>query len=88
MKFCWIVTLLSAVAAGFTLIWTTLFATSAPQQAAGFANACALAIVPYVFTRAIQGLASDTRDEGVDRIVHAIDKAAAQAQEHSAKPQA
>lgn len=57
LKACWIVTLLAAAAGGLLVL--DLFmrqGASAPQEAAGAAIACALCIVPYVFTRAVEGL--------------------------------
>ncbi|MGY3265836.1 hypothetical protein [Lysobacter sp. HA35] len=52
---CWVVTLLGALIGGISII-DALNADSAPKQGAGAALACAFAIVPYVFTRAIEGM--------------------------------
>ena len=72
MKALWVLTLIGAVFGGLTIVITLGASSSAPQEAAGFAMACALAIVPYVFARAAQGLgATDTKEE-VDRIIAAI----------------
>jgi hypothetical protein len=57
VTFCWIVTVLAACMAGFQLLFTMTSAQSAPQQAAGAALAAATVIVPYVFTRAMEGFA-------------------------------
>lgn len=57
IRFCWIVTMLGACAGMLVVI--DIFMThgaSAVQQGASAAIACALCIVPYVFTRCIEGL--------------------------------
>jgi hypothetical protein len=58
MKFCWLITLLSTCF-GFLVLANVFIAKgiSAPQEAAGAAMACALCVIPYVFTRAVEGLA-------------------------------
>lgn len=56
----------------FTL--TLAAATSAPQQAAGYAMSCALAVVPYVLARAMQGMTKNRIELAADRIVAAIEK--------------
>lgn len=57
VRICWIVTLLAACGAAFQLFDVFVRGgLSAPQQAAGAALACALCVIPYVFTRAIEGL--------------------------------
>jgi hypothetical protein len=55
-KICWIITFFAACAAGLMLFGTFKTASSAPQEAAGAALAIAVAIIPYVFTRAVAGL--------------------------------
>jgi hypothetical protein len=52
---CWIVTLIGAVIGSISII-DALNADSAPKQGAAGALACAFAVVPYVFTRAIEGM--------------------------------
>lgn len=53
----WLVTLLSACVGGF-LLFAALNAEAAPAQGAAAAVACGFAIIPYVFTRAIEGMSS------------------------------
>jgi hypothetical protein len=55
-KLCWALTLVGTLAAGGVLALTILTATGAPQQAAGAAVSVAVAVIPYVFTRAVEGL--------------------------------
>jgi hypothetical protein len=56
-KICWCVTLLVVCLAGFDLVGVVLnTSASAIQQAAGAALVVAACIVPYVFTRCIEGL--------------------------------
>jgi hypothetical protein len=55
---CWIVTGLATLVAALIAVPVLLSGeASAPQQGAAGAMACALAIIPYVFTRAIEGMA-------------------------------
>lgn len=74
MTALWILTLIGAAFGGFTVLVTLAASQSAPQEAAGFAMACALAVVPYVFTKAIEGMGSTTREEEADRIIAALNR--------------
>ena len=56
LKFSWIVTLICTVIAALIAFGTMFNAKSAPQEAAGFAMALAFVVIPYVFTRAVEGL--------------------------------
>jgi hypothetical protein len=66
---------LGSLAATITLLMTMARAQSAPQEAAGFAMACALAIIPYVFARSID-LTSDKLESLARRQADAAEKAA------------
>jgi hypothetical protein len=57
VKLCWALTLVLTLIAGAVLVLTLLTASGAPQQAAGAAVAAAIAVVSYVFTRAVEGMA-------------------------------
>jgi hypothetical protein len=57
-KLCWIVTFFAACAAALIVFDTLVKAQSAPQQAAGAALALAVAVIPYVFTRAVAGISA------------------------------
>lgn len=74
MPILWFLTLLSSLLAALTILFTTVAGQSAPQQAAGYAMACALAIVPYVFTRAVEAIKGPDRGESTRRIVDAIER--------------
>jgi hypothetical protein len=54
--FFWILTVLGSLMAAGVLVITVLLATGAPQQAAGAAIACAVAIIPYVLARAVEAI--------------------------------
>jgi hypothetical protein len=56
LKICWGITLLMSCAAAIGLVATFAAAASAPQEAAGAAMVAATCIVPYVFTRCVEGL--------------------------------
>ena len=51
-KLVYVLPFLGAILGGMQLL-SSLIATSAPQQAAGAAMAAALAVIPYVFARAL-----------------------------------
>lgn len=51
----WIVTLLGACIGGF-LLFAAFSAQAAPAQGAAAAVAVGCAVIPYVFTRAVEGL--------------------------------
>lgn len=73
MNFLWLVTVLSSTLAALVVAFTTLSSASAPQQAAAYAGACALAIIPYVFSRAVEMMTSKKDAQGTERIVSALD---------------
>lgn len=52
--------LLGALLGGLQFVDTVVRATSAPQEAAGMATACAWAVIPYVFARSIEMLRSSS----------------------------
>ncbi len=54
---CWFGTIMGACAGAFFMSSVFGSATSAPQEAAGAAMAVALAVIPYVFTRALSEMA-------------------------------
>jgi hypothetical protein len=60
-KICWGITAFATLPAAICLLATFSGSASAPQEAAGAAMACAIVIIPYVFTRAIEGLAQPAR---------------------------
>lgn len=83
ISFFFSLTALGAVAGALMLGLTLAGSQSAPQQAAGAAIALALAIIPYVFSRCIQIVVSETyRREENQRLV---DKLAAIERTLSAK---
>lgn len=52
-KIVWILPLLGSLLGGLVGVATALMADSSPKEAAGFALACALALIPYVLARSI-----------------------------------
>ncbi len=69
MIICWIIALLGAGFGGLFLIVGLNAANGAPQEA----SVAALAIVPYCFARAVQGLRGTPIDE-LERIRQALEK--------------
>lgn len=55
-KLCYLITLLACVVAG-VLFLGSFAAASAPQEAAAASMAVAAAAIPYIFSRAVEGLA-------------------------------
>lgn len=75
--FFYALALLGSVAGGLYVLLVTASARSAPQEAAGYAGACAFAVVPYVFARAYDLLSNrDTKEqlELMKRAVKALEK--------------
>lgn len=75
MSFVWVLTMMCTLASGLVILFTMSGAHSAPQEAAGYAMACALSIVPYVFARAGESIIKASQRDGADRIVEAIEAA-------------
>lgn len=57
----WVVTLISTIA-GAAMLWEAVKTNMAPAQGAAAAVACGLAVVPYVFTRALESLQFPRKD--------------------------
>jgi uncharacterized alpha/beta hydrolase family protein len=57
MAFLWILVMLGSTIGGFFVVGLFVYAKSAPQEASMAATAVAFAVIPYVFTRAFEGLA-------------------------------
>lgn len=74
MGFFWVISVIGSVLGGLNILFTMAAATSAPQQAGGYALSCALAIVPYVLARSMQAMAKSRTDIAADRIIAAIEK--------------
>jgi hypothetical protein len=60
MKFFWVCVALAAALAALVLVGGLATANGAPQQAAVAAVAVAIAVIPYIFARAIEGWESAT----------------------------
>jgi len=58
-KLCWFGAMVGAGFGGFVAFVTIVSASGPPQEAAGAAMGCVIAIVPYVFARSIQELFRD-----------------------------
>lgn len=56
VAFFWAITWIASVIAGLILAWTLTSAKGAPQEASGAALAMAFAVIPYVFTRALEAM--------------------------------
>ncbi len=52
----YVFSLLGSIAGLLVIIGTLLVADSAPKEAAGYAMACALAVVPYVMARSARNV--------------------------------
>lgn len=56
MQFLWVCTLLASVIAAVVLVGGLTMAKGAPQEASVAGIALCIAVIPYVFTRAIEGI--------------------------------
>jgi sugar phosphate permease len=61
--------IISCLIAGLVLLMTFTASKGAPQEAAGAAVAAAIAIIPYVFSRAVAELAGSRAEEQGDEII-------------------
>ena len=61
--FFWVISLLSAIGAGMLLFFTIMSSNGAPQEAAGAAMSCAVAIIPYIFARAFEKLGATPNEK-------------------------
>ena len=69
MRFFWLSTGIFAVFAALVLFATLPGAKGSPQEASGAATALCCAVIPYVFTRAIEGWQTATwRREILDEV--------------------
>jgi formate/nitrite transporter FocA (FNT family) len=60
----WLITILGALFGALLFAQSFTSANGAPQQAAGAAMACAAAVLPYVFARAIEKISQISKSEG------------------------
>jgi hypothetical protein len=87
--FCWSVTILSCAIAAYFLFDALLGGgKSAPQQAAEAAIALGFAIIPYCFTRAIEGLVFDSSRSDIIAALKSIERAQVKAGTPIGPPQA
>ena len=67
-SFCWFITALASCAAGYLVVVTAASAQGEPQDTNSYLLALTIVLVPYVFTRAVEGLARSLGEEnGPDR---------------------
>lgn len=74
MKVFWLLPILGAVLGSLVFLLTLGAARGAPQEAAGYAMAMAIAVIPYVLTRAIQFMTDSQVQIDVKRIADAVEK--------------
>jgi len=74
--FCWIICLFASVISALFLISGLSAAESAPQEASIAAISVAIVIIPYVFTRAIEGFykSNETFEEQNEEIISLLKK--------------
>ncbi len=61
MHFFWFCTALAAIAGGVVLLATLILGEGTPKVTAGATIALCIVVIPYVFTRAIEGWQTATR---------------------------
>ena len=72
MAFFWIVTIICTGFSALIVAFTLVASQGAPQQAAGFAMACAVSIIPYVFCRSMAALI--TKRSELQPLIHTLNK--------------
>jgi hypothetical protein len=72
MRFVFVFPLIGAIIATLITLATIIMTNSAPQEAAGYAMACAFAVVPYVLARSIHIMHEDSPGRLAERIIEAI----------------
>lgn len=78
MIFLYVLAGIGALLGAVALMLTAVFSTGAPQQAAGAATAVALAVLPYVFARAVQIVSQDGAQKRHNKqLLEKLDKLAA-----------
>ena len=70
----WLLPILGSMASGLIVFGTMLGSASAPQEAAGYAMACAFSIVPYVFVRSVMAMTDDNSFEQLKKISGLLEK--------------
>ncbi len=72
MRFVFVLPLIGAIIAVLITLGTLVMTNSAPQEAAGYAMACAFAVVPYVLARSIHIMHEDSPGRLAEKIIEAI----------------
>jgi hypothetical protein len=82
-KIIWLLPLLGALAGGFIILATMGLSKGAPQEAAGYAMACAFAVVPYVLARSFAAMSDNDAHIELKRIVNLMEQQQKQSGESS-----
>lgn len=72
MRIVFLLPLIGAIIGAPIVMLTIASGGSAPQEAAGYAMACAFAVVPYVLARSIQIMYEDSQVQLTEKIIDAI----------------
>ncbi len=72
MRIVFLLPLIGAIIGSLITLGTLVMTNSAPQEAAGYAMACAFAVVPYVLARSIQIMYEDSQSKLTEKIIEAI----------------
>lgn len=73
MKVIWILPIIGALLGALVFVLTIGSAKGAPQEAAGFAMAMALAVIPYVLVRAVQAMSTSSLEDDTRRVARATE---------------
>lgn len=80
-KVLWLLPIFGALVGGVIVVLTVLGASSAPQEAAGYAMAMAFAVVPYVLVRAIAAMTDEAWEDDIKAIRKAMEAQTREAEE-------
>jgi hypothetical protein len=72
MRIVFLLPMIGAIIGGLIVMLTIASGGNAPQEAAGYAMACAFAVVPYVLAKSIQIMYEDSPSKLTEKVVEAI----------------
>lgn len=73
-RILWLLPVIGALIGGLVIVVTLGMSGGAPQQAAGFALACACSVVPYVLVRSVIAMTDENWQRDIKRIAGAVEK--------------
>ncbi|MDP3625035.1 MAG: hypothetical protein Q8S12_00445 [Hydrogenophaga sp.] len=76
VRIIWFLPVIGALISSLIVLVTLSAGASAPQEAAGYAMACAFSVVPYVLAKSIMGMTDQAWQADIKRMATALEKRA------------